>query len=58
MKLSNKRKPLLFLGARQVGKTYLLKFGETEYKQFAYINSNILMLQRGYLIQILTSTEL
>lgn len=38
-KLSNKRKPLLFLGARQVGKTYLLKkFGETEYKQFAYIN--------------------
>ncbi len=38
-KLSDKRKPLLFLGARQVGKTYLLqKFGKTEYKQLAYIN--------------------
>lgn len=38
-KLSKNRKPLLFLGARQVGKTYLLKeFGKTEYKQLAYIN--------------------
>ncbi|MFT3946596.1 MAG: AAA family ATPase [Agriterribacter sp.] len=38
-KLSNKRKPLLLLGARQVGKTFLLqKFGKTEYKQFAYVN--------------------
>lgn len=38
-KLSKKRKPLIFLGARQVGKTYLLrKFGEKEYKQVAYIN--------------------
>ena len=38
-KLSPKRKPLIMLGARQVGKTYLLKqFGETNYKQVAYIN--------------------
>ena len=38
-KLSNKRKPLIFLGARQVGKTWLIQeFGKTEYKQMAYIN--------------------
>ena len=38
-KISNPRKPLIFLGARQVGKTYLLKeFGRKEYKQVAYIN--------------------
>ncbi|MEN6619459.1 MAG: AAA family ATPase [Rikenellaceae bacterium] len=38
-KLKKKRKPLLFLGARQVGKTYLLQaFGETQYRQMAYIN--------------------
>ncbi len=37
--MSNKRKPLIVLGARQVGKTYLLKkFGEKEYSQVAYIN--------------------
>lgn len=38
-KLSKSRKPLVFLGARQVGKTYLLKeFGNKEYKQVAYVN--------------------
>src|SRR5690554_2153290 len=38
-KLSKKRKPLVFLGARQVGKTYLLQeFGKTAYKQLAYVN--------------------
>lgn len=38
-RLSNHRKPLIFLGARQVGKTYLLReFGRTEYKQVAYVN--------------------
>jgi len=38
-KLSKKRKPLIFLGARQVGKTWLIQeFGKTEYKQMAYIN--------------------
>lgn len=38
-KMGRNRKPLLFLGARQVGKTFLLQeFGKTEYKQLAYIN--------------------
>jgi predicted AAA+ superfamily ATPase len=33
------RKPLLVQGARQVGKTYLVKeFGRNEYKDFAYFN--------------------
>lgn len=38
-KLSHKRKPLVLLGARQVGKTYLIQaFGKAEYKQVAYVN--------------------
>src|SRR5690606_24351295 len=38
-RLNKKRKPLIFLGARQVGKTYLLQeFGKTAYKQLAYVN--------------------
>lgn len=38
-KLSKKRKPLVFLGARQVGKTWLIQeFGKAEYRQVAYIN--------------------
>lgn len=38
-KKSNKRKPLLLQGARQVGKTYLVnQFGENEYKDFIYLN--------------------
>ena len=37
--LNKNRKPLIFYGARQVGKTYLLQeFGKTEYRQMAYIN--------------------
>ena len=33
------RKPLIIRGARQVGKTWLLKeFGKTNYKNFAYVN--------------------
>ena len=33
------RKPLILLGARQVGKTYILKkFGENEYEHLIYIN--------------------
>lgn len=33
------RKPMLLYGARQTGKTYLLKeFGEREYKQMVYVN--------------------
>lgn len=38
-KKSDERKPLVVLGARQVGKTYsLLAFGEQHYKHVAYIN--------------------
>jgi uncharacterized protein len=38
-KNSKKRKPLLIRGARQVGKTWLMKtFGQEEYAQCAYIN--------------------
>jgi len=38
-KLSNNRKPLVFLGARQVGKTWLLQeFGKSEYRQMVYVN--------------------
>lgn len=33
------RKPLILLGARQVGKTYILKeFGRREFENVAYIN--------------------
>jgi predicted AAA+ superfamily ATPase len=38
-KLDENKKPLVFLGARQVGKTYLLQeFGKREYRQMVYIN--------------------
>jgi len=38
-KLSNNRKPLIVLGARQVGKTWLIQeFGRQEYKQTIYVN--------------------
>jgi len=38
-KFRTDRKPLLLQGARQTGKTYLLKeFGETEYAKLTYFN--------------------
>jgi predicted AAA+ superfamily ATPase len=38
-KLNKNKKPLVFLGARQVGKTWLIReFGKTEYKQMVYLN--------------------
>lgn len=38
-KMSNNRKPLIIRGARQVGKTWLMKeFGKTCYEKYAYIN--------------------
>ncbi len=38
-KHSDIRKPLIIRGARQVGKTWLMKeFGKTEYQKYAYIN--------------------
>jgi predicted AAA+ superfamily ATPase len=38
-RLNKNKKPLVFLGARQVGKTWLLQeFGKTEYMKTVYIN--------------------
>ncbi len=38
-KASNRRKPLLLQGARQVGKTFLItEFGNNEYQNFIYFN--------------------
>jgi predicted AAA+ superfamily ATPase len=38
-KNSNSRKPLIIRGARQVGKTWLMReFGKTHYEKYAYIN--------------------
>lgn len=38
-KTSDRRKPLILLGARQVGKTWLLKeFGKTQFDNLVYIN--------------------
>ncbi|RKX81103.1 MAG: ATPase, partial [Spirochaetes bacterium] len=38
-KHSTVRKPLIIRGARQVGKTWLMKeFGKTQYTKYAYIN--------------------
>lgn len=38
-KTQKKRKPLILMGARQVGKTFVLKkFGESEYKNTTYLN--------------------
>lgn len=38
-KLSSNRKPLIMYGARQVGKTYIIKeFGNNEFENMVYIN--------------------
>ena len=38
-KVSHTRKPLMLYGARQVGKTYILKeFGRNEFENFVYVN--------------------
>ena len=42
------RKPLILLGARQVGKTYILKeFGRQHYDNVAYINCDNNELAKG-----------
>lgn len=39
-KKKSNRKPLILMGARQVGKTWLMKeFGKTYYEKTAYISS-------------------
>lgn len=45
------RKPLIVRGARQVGKTWLLKeFGRTQYRQYIYVNfENAMILQDMFL---------
>jgi predicted AAA+ superfamily ATPase len=59
------RKPLIIQGARQVGKTWLMKtFGSTEYAQLAYFNfeqSTMLyqIFQQGFDVRrIITSLEI
>ena len=49
-KNSSRRKPLLINGARQVGKTYILKeFAENEYENYVYINvENNAALQKQF----------
>ena len=47
------RKPLILRGARQVGKTYIIKqFGNENYEGVAYFNfdhdTEILKIQKGY----------
>ncbi|MCQ2197604.1 MAG: AAA family ATPase, partial [Bacteroidaceae bacterium] len=38
-KQSKNRKPLVLLGARQVGKTWIMKdFGKNHYENVAYVN--------------------
>lgn len=43
------RKPLVIMGARQVGKTWLMKeFGKTYYKKVAYISFIIMIVWIRY----------
>lgn len=45
------RKPLVLAGARQVGKTYILKeFGKTEFSNVAYINCDDNELAKDLLV--------
>ncbi|MGM9694798.1 MAG: ATP-binding protein, partial [Alloprevotella sp.] len=49
---SPQRKPLVLAGARQVGKTYLLKeFGRQEFKNVAYINCDDNEMVRNLFVQ-------
>lgn len=48
-KNSPRRKPLIIRGARQVGKTWLMKeFGKTEYKKTIYVNFELHDLMREH----------
>lgn len=51
-KVKRGRKPLILSGARQVGKTYILKkFGETDFASVAYINCDDNELAKGLFSQ-------
>ena len=48
-KESRRRKPLIIEGARQVGKTWLMKeFGTQCYKSTVYVNIENLILVKGH----------
>ena len=61
-KQQSNRKPLIIQGARQVGKTYLMKsFGAAEYQDVAYFNFEITrtlsaIFQKGYAITSMISS--
>jgi len=58
-KHSPTRKPLILRGARQVGKTYLLKsFGQNEYASYAYLNFEIDPNLKGLFTQNLKPSTL
>lgn len=58
-KSSPRRKPLLLKGARQVGKTYILKkFGEQEYAHVAYLNFEEEPLLDDFFKQTLTPEKI
>ncbi|MDR0872022.1 MAG: AAA family ATPase [Prevotellaceae bacterium] len=64
-KLDKNKKPLVFLGARQVGKTYLIQeFGKQEYRQMIYINfddkhaPNAMFTQNFDIKRLITEIEL
>jgi predicted AAA+ superfamily ATPase len=51
-KLSEYRKPLIILGARQVGKTWLIQeFGKQEYKQTVYVNFEKMKAARNLFVE-------
>ncbi|WP_175456719.1 AAA family ATPase [Proteiniphilum saccharofermentans] len=53
------KKPLIIYGARQVGKTYLIKeFGKTEYRQMVYINFERTKEMQGIFLQDLDPKRL
>lgn len=58
-KNSELRKPLILAGARQVGKTYILKeFGKAEYSNVAYVNCDKeAMAIKHFSWRITTSSE-
>lgn len=54
-----KRKPLIIRGARQVGKTWLMKeFGNTEYKNVIYVNFELQDLMREHFSIDLDTTRI
>ena len=53
------RKPLILNGARQVGKTYILrKFGEEEFKNVVYVNLESNMTVAAYFEETISSEKL